>query len=130
MPQVDDRIRIAIDTNVLVAALTNSSGAAARIVDAWVEDRLEVVSSEATLREAELILDSRWLRRLVPSDMIEALLDLLVEAMGLPAHEDRFQHYRGMPGVQQVFEAARDLMQENAIDPAEVERAFPGLFQR
>jgi predicted nucleic acid-binding protein len=42
-----------------------------------VEDRLEVVSSEATLREAELILDSRWLRRLVPSDMIEALLDLL-----------------------------------------------------
>lgn len=56
--------------------------------------------------------------------------DLLVEAMGLPAHEDRFQHYRGMPGVQQVFEAARDLMQENAIDPAEVERAFPGLFQR
>jgi putative PIN family toxin of toxin-antitoxin system len=77
MPQVDDRIRIAIDTNVLVAGLTNSSGAAARIVDAWVEDRLEVVSSEATLREAELILDSRWLRRLVPSDMIEALLDLL-----------------------------------------------------
>ncbi len=77
MPQVDDRIRIAIDTNVLVAALTNSNGAAARIVNAWVEDQLEVVSSEATLREAELILDSRWLRRLVPSDMIEALLDLL-----------------------------------------------------
>lgn len=77
MPQVDDRIRIVIDTNVLVAGLTNSSGAAARIVDAWVKDRLEVVSSEATLREAELILDSGWLRRLVPSDMIEALLDLL-----------------------------------------------------
>ncbi len=77
MPEAEDRLRIAIDTNVLVAALTNSGGAAARIVDAWVEDRLEVVSSEATLREAELILDSRWLRRLVPSDMIEALLDLL-----------------------------------------------------
>ncbi len=77
MPEAEDRLRIAIDTNVLVAGLTNSSGAAARIVDAWVEDRLEVVSSEATLREAELILDSRWLRRLVPSDMIEALLDLL-----------------------------------------------------
>ncbi len=56
--------------------------------------------------------------------------DLLVEAMGLPPHEDRFQRYRGMPGVQQVLEAARDLMRENAIDPAEVERAFPGLFQR
>lgn len=56
--------------------------------------------------------------------------DLLVEAIGLPGHEDRFQRYRGMPGVQQVLEAARELMQENAIDPAEVERAFPGLFQR
>lgn len=77
MPEAEDRLRIAIDTNVLVAALTNSGGAAARIVDAWVEDRLEVVSSEATLREAELILDSRWLRRIVPSDMIDALLDLL-----------------------------------------------------
>ncbi len=56
--------------------------------------------------------------------------DLLVEAMGLPAHEDRFQRYKGMAGVQQVMEAARDLMLESAIDPAEVERALPGLFQR
>ncbi|KKL09414.1 hypothetical protein LCGC14_2566120, partial [marine sediment metagenome] len=56
--------------------------------------------------------------------------DLLVEAMGLPAHEDRFQRYKGMAGVQQVLEAARDLMLESAIDPAEVERALPGLFQR
>ncbi len=77
MPEAEDRLRIAIDTNVLVAALTNSGGAAARVVDTWVEDRLDVVSSEATLREAELILDSRWLRRIVPSDRIDALLDLL-----------------------------------------------------
>ncbi len=71
-------MRIAIDTNVLVAALTNSGGAAARIVDAWVEDQLDVVSSEATLREAELILDSQWLRRIVPRGRIGALLDLLL----------------------------------------------------
>ncbi len=78
MPEVEDRLRIAIDTNVLVAALTNSGGAAARIVDAWVEDRLDVVSSEATLSEAELILDSQWLRRIVPRGRIDALLDLLL----------------------------------------------------
>ncbi len=77
MPEAEERLRIVIDTNVLVAALTNSGGAAAQIVDAWVEDRLEVVSSEATLREAELILDSRWLRRLVPRGRVDALLDLL-----------------------------------------------------
>ena len=56
--------------------------------------------------------------------------DLLVEAMGLPAHEDRFQQYRGMPAVEQVVETAQDLMNENAIDATDVERAFPGLFQR
>ncbi len=50
MSEAEDRLRIVIDTNVLVAALTNWSGAAARIVDAVVEGRLEVVSSEATLR--------------------------------------------------------------------------------
>lgn len=77
VPRTDDCVRIAIDTNVLVAALTNSGGAAARVVDAWVEDRLDVVSSEATLREAELILDSQWLRRIVPGGRIDALLDLL-----------------------------------------------------
>ncbi len=77
MPEAEDRLRIAIDTNVLVAALMNSGGAATRVVDAWVEDRLDVVSSEATLREAELILDSQWLRRIVPRDRIDALLDLL-----------------------------------------------------
>ncbi len=77
MPEAENRLRIAIDTNVLVAALTNSGGAAARIVDAWVDDRLDVVSSEATLREADLILDSQWLRRIVPRGRIDALLDLL-----------------------------------------------------
>jgi putative PIN family toxin of toxin-antitoxin system len=77
MSEAEDRLRIAIDTNVLVAALTNSGGAAARVVGAWVEDWLDVVSSEATLREAELILDSQWLRRIVPPARIDALLDLL-----------------------------------------------------
>ncbi len=77
MSEAEHRLRIAIDTNVLVAALTNSGGAAARVVDGWVEDRLDVVSSEATLREAKLILDSQWLRRIVPRGRIDALLEML-----------------------------------------------------
>jgi len=56
--------------------------------------------------------------------------DLLVEAMGLPSHEDRYRRYKAMPGLQQVLEAARHLMQENGIDPAEVEQVYPGLFRR
>ncbi len=74
MSRSDDRLRIVIDTSVLVAALTNPSGRAAQIVDACLEGRLEVVSSGATLREAELVIDSQWLRRLAPTGRIDKIL--------------------------------------------------------
>jgi predicted nucleic acid-binding protein len=48
-------MRIAIDTNVLIAALTYPRGTSARIVDAWLDGRMEVVASNATVREAELV---------------------------------------------------------------------------
>ena len=38
-------MRIAIDTNVLVAALTRRGGRSARIVDAWLAGEIEVVAS-------------------------------------------------------------------------------------
>jgi len=70
-------MRIVIDTNVLIAALTHPSGSGARVVSAWLEGRLEVVSSEATLREAELVLDSEWLKRLCSRRKVRALLEQL-----------------------------------------------------
>jgi Fe-S oxidoreductase len=54
--------------------------------------------------------------------------DLLVESLGLPGHEDRFEQYRGMDGPEQVLAAARDLMQENGIDAADMESVTRGLF--
>jgi putative PIN family toxin of toxin-antitoxin system len=74
MSRSNDHLRIAIDTSVLVAALTKPSGKAARAVNACLVGRLEVVCSEATLREAELVLDSQWLRRLAPRDRIDSIL--------------------------------------------------------
>jgi putative PIN family toxin of toxin-antitoxin system len=70
-------VRIAIDTNVLIASLTKAQGAGARIVRAWLDGRFEVVSSEATLREARLVLDSRWLKRMVPQGSVDVLLQHL-----------------------------------------------------
>jgi len=70
-------MRIAIDTNLLIAALTRPSGSSARIVRAWREGRLEVVASEATAREAELVLGGGWLTRLVPREQIDDLLQHL-----------------------------------------------------
>ena len=67
-------MRIAIDTNVLIAALTKPRGGSARIVKAWLDGEVEVVASEATVREAELVLGGGWLRRMTPPGKVESLL--------------------------------------------------------
>jgi putative PIN family toxin of toxin-antitoxin system len=69
--------RIAIDTNLLIAALTRPSGKSARIVEEWLDGRLEVVASPATIREAELVLGGGWLGRLVSREAVASLLDAL-----------------------------------------------------
>ena len=72
-------MRVAIDTSVLIAALAKPFGAAGRIVRAWREGELEVVSSEATLREAELVIGAGWAARLAGKDAVDALLGDLRE---------------------------------------------------
>jgi hypothetical protein len=67
-------VRIAIDTNCLIGALVNPHGACARIVQAWLDGRGEAVASEATVREAELVLGGRWLARMVGREKVDELL--------------------------------------------------------
>jgi putative PIN family toxin of toxin-antitoxin system len=66
--------RIALDTNLLIAALTSPRGASARIVRAWRAGDLEIVASPATLGEAEAVLGAGWLSRIASSDAIAGLL--------------------------------------------------------
>ncbi len=68
-------VRILIDTNVLIAALTNRGGSSARIVRAWRDGRVEVVASEITLREAELVLGGGWLARMTSQEAVSDLLE-------------------------------------------------------
>lgn len=70
-------MRIAIDTNVLIAALAKPRGSGARVLRAWREGELEIVCSEATLWEAKAVLDSEWLARITPGGEIERLLSEL-----------------------------------------------------
>jgi uncharacterized protein len=70
-----EKLRIAIDTNVLIAALTSPRGTSARIVDAWLGGRLEIAASPATVREAELVLGGGWLGRMVSREAVESLLE-------------------------------------------------------
>ena len=70
-------VRIAIDTNVLIAALTRPGGRSARIVEAWLSGEVEVVASEATVREAELVLGGGWLARMASREKVASLLEAL-----------------------------------------------------
>lgn len=70
-------MRIVVDTNVLIAALTKPTGSGARIVEAWREGRIEIIASEQTLQEAELVLSGGWLRRVSSRKAVERLLDEL-----------------------------------------------------
>jgi putative PIN family toxin of toxin-antitoxin system len=72
-----EKLRIAIDTNVLIAALTRPRGTSARIVNAWLDGRVEAVASPATIREAELVLGGGWLGRMVSREAVESLLESL-----------------------------------------------------
>jgi putative PIN family toxin of toxin-antitoxin system len=67
--------RIAFDTNLLVAALTKHTGASARILHAWRSGEIEVVASDATIREAEYVVGAGWLSRIVGRGPVEELLD-------------------------------------------------------
>jgi putative PIN family toxin of toxin-antitoxin system len=72
-----EKLRIGIDTNVLIASTTRPGGTSARIVDAWLDGRLEVVASPATVREAELVLGGGWLGRLASREAVESLVEAL-----------------------------------------------------
>jgi putative PIN family toxin of toxin-antitoxin system len=67
-------VRIAIDTNCLIAALTKRSGASAQVVRMWREGELEAVASEVTVREAEQVLGGGWLARMAGVDRVADLL--------------------------------------------------------
>lgn len=70
-------MRICIDTNVLIASLTKPRGTSARIVRMWRKGELEVVASEATVREVELVLGGRWLSRMAGGDRVADLIQAM-----------------------------------------------------
>ena len=72
-------LRAIIDTNILVGALARRGGTADRILERWRAGAFEHVASEATLREAELVVGGRWVERLGGKSERDALLAELRE---------------------------------------------------
>jgi putative PIN family toxin of toxin-antitoxin system len=100
-------VRIAIDTNLLIAALTSPRGTSARIVKAWLDGDIEVVASEATVREAESVLGGGWLARMTSREQVESLLDSLRTRSVWVEPSKRVTHLRLKdPGDLRILEAA------------------------
>ena len=72
-------LRAVIDTNLLVGALARRGGTSDRILKRWRAGVFEHVASEATLREAELVVGSRWVERLAQRTERDCLLAELRE---------------------------------------------------
>lgn len=67
-------MRIVVDTNSLIAALTKPRGSAAKIVKHWRGSSLDLVLSDDTLAEAQAVLGGRWLERMVGREAVAGLI--------------------------------------------------------
>lgn len=72
-------IRAVLDTNVLLSGFVSSTGAPARLLDAWRAGVFDLVLSEHILQEFRRNLDQPYFRRRLTSEQAEADLYLLRE---------------------------------------------------
>lgn len=79
MTSEPEPLRAIVDTNLLVGALARPDGSAARILERWRAGDFEHIASQATLREAELVVGARWVARIADSRARDALLAELRE---------------------------------------------------
>ena len=76
-PRHANGLRAVLDPNVLVAALLSARGTPARVFRAWLDGVFELVVSPALLAELERALGYPKLRRRIPAEEAEELIELL-----------------------------------------------------
>lgn len=70
-------MRAVLDPNVLIAALLSARGTPARVFHAWLNGTFELIVSPALLAELERALGYPKLRRRIPAEDAEELVELL-----------------------------------------------------
>jgi hypothetical protein len=70
-------VRAVLDVNVLIAAIISPRGSPARLVEAWIEGRFELIVSTLLLAELERALAYPKLRRRVHAAEAETFVDWL-----------------------------------------------------
>jgi putative PIN family toxin of toxin-antitoxin system len=78
-------VRVVLDTNVLISALLSERGAPARLLDAWDEQRIQLVSSEEQLQEFKAVCRRGPLAPYIErSDAGRVINQIRAEALILP----------------------------------------------
>lgn len=78
-------MRVVIDPNVLVSAAISSAGPPRAIVDAWTDERFELIASPAVIEELRDVLHRPKLRRWISLDLADAFVDGLAQDAMLTA---------------------------------------------
>ncbi len=68
------RMRLVLDTNILLAAAVRPGSASAWLVREWDRGELDLVMSEETLAEAEAVVGAAWVGQVAGKDRRDGLL--------------------------------------------------------
>lgn len=72
-------MRVVCDPNVLISAAISSAGLPRAIVDAWVDDRFELIASPALIDELRDVLHRPRLQRWISLELADELIDGLAQ---------------------------------------------------
>src|SRR3989338_10754841 len=86
---MQERVKVVLDSNVLISFLLTSNETTSKIMDFWSEGILEVYYSEETFRELEIALDYPRLKARINEDSAQALLDKL-KVLGFQIQPENF----------------------------------------
>lgn len=67
-------MRVVLDPNVLVSAAISSAGPPRAIVDAWIDERFELIASPALLEELRDVLHRPRLRRWISIELADGFI--------------------------------------------------------
>jgi putative PIN family toxin of toxin-antitoxin system len=95
-------IRIAIDTNIMVAAMMKPTGASRKILDMWIDGRLSLLVTRQIRREYLNILSQRW----VKSDWVSEVNGRIDDHAETVVAEERIRVIKEDPSDNMFLECA------------------------
>ncbi|MGH7203491.1 MAG: putative toxin-antitoxin system toxin component, PIN family [Candidatus Levyibacteriota bacterium] len=71
-------LRATYDTNTLVSGAVTSQGAVSVVIDAWINDEVDMITSQSLIEELTRTLTKPYFRARLTQEQIEAFIDLVI----------------------------------------------------